>query len=371
MLTAILERGSWFIYKVGMPLVFFYHVMVSSVFLNTAAEDATGLEHLANQVLAPWQYFCEGKVATPQRSDSNQIYYTLERRFDYNSHFFAKTAASCALMPLSLPLGSALKAVSYLSSETRMRADRICAAKHSRRVISNSSFYKAVGFEVGDWREADMIDPPKYRKSPNAKHRLEGDVEALEEITRILSERGIPFWIDCGTCLGCFQYGGAIPHDWDIDIGMLRVDFDNVKNALQDLDPEKFVVQDWSGRAHPKSYLKVFVKETGGMIDLYNFIIDEENGTIRTLLSNEHNIFLPHSWKVRELRYCTPMPLSNVFPLKKALFEGIEVPVPGNTVEYLQVFYGENLAPAKIYNEVTGIYERDESHPYWQLPNAH
>lgn len=371
MLTAILERNSWLICKIGTPLVFFYHVLISSTFFNTAAEDAKGLEKFANQVLIPWQYFFEGKLASLQTSPSGESFYLLERRFSYDSHFFIKIACSYALIPLSLPVGSVLKAFSYLSPNTIKRSEKICAAIRSRKVISNKPFYRSVGFEIGEWREAEMIDTPRYKKKNCVKNGLKEDIEALREISRILSDREIPFWIDCGTCLGCYQYGGVIPNDWDIDIGILRVDFDNVKNALQDLDSDKFVVQDWSGRAHPKSYLKVFVKETGALIDLYNFIIDKQEGTIRTFLSNEHNIFLPKSWKVREKRYCTPMPLSNVFPLKKALFEGIEVPVPGNISQYLQVFYGENLAPAKIYNEITGLYEKDPDHPYWLLPNVH
>lgn len=371
MLDTILERGSVLIYKFGMPLVYFYHVILGCTFLNTAAEEAQGFERLANQALAPWQYFWEGKKAVPQASENGTWTYTLERRFNYENHFFFKTAASVALMPASITVGSALKAISYLSPEIRLRADKIRAAQCSRKVVLNDAYYESIGLEAGDWREAEMIEPPRFKTNPNSQHRLEGDVEALREITRILSDRDIAFWVDCGTCLGCYQYGGAIPHDWDIDIAILMADFENVKNALHDLDPEKYVVQDWSGRALPKSYLKVFVRETGGMIDLYNFVVDEENKQVATILSNEFNIFLPTSWKVRERRYSTPMPFANVFPLKKALFEGIEVPVPGKTEKYLQVFYGENLAPAKIYNEITGIYERDLSHPYWQLPNAH
>lgn len=225
--------------------------------------------------------------------------------------------------------------------------------------------------KVNDFKEGEKIAPPKWKRHPNAKSKLGGDVKALAAIVELLSKHKIPFWIDCGTLLGCYQYGGCIPHDWDIDIGMLKADFQNIKNALQDLDPEKYVVQDWSGRARPESYLKVYVRESGGMIDLYNFVIDEEKHTLSTLLSNEFNIFLPRSWVEREKRYTVPMDFSTVFPLKKGTFEGIEVPVPGNIEKYLQAFYGENLAPARLYDPETGKYEKDPNHPYWQLSNAH
>lgn len=371
MLTAVLERSSWFIGKVGMPLVFFYHLIITSVFFNTAAEDAHGLEKWANTALIPVQYFFEGKKAIPERDEHNQIVYHLERRFDYNRHFFVKSACAVTTMPFSIVIGGTLKSIAYLSSETRDRAHQLYAARHAGPVRSNNDYYQSLGMELNDYKEAEFIAPPKWKRRAEDENPLSADVEALKEITRILHKHAIPFWIDCGSCLGCYQYGGAIPHDWDIDIGVLIPDFENVKNALQELDPKKFVVQDWSGRAIPGSWLKVYIHESGGLIDLYHFAIYEEEKMVGTVLSNEFNIFFPESWVIREQRYTTPMPFSNVFPLKRALFEGVEVPVPGNTEEYLQIFYGENLAPAKVFSEITGNYERDLDHPYWQLPHAH
>ena len=66
-----------------------------------------------------------------------------------------------------------------------------------------------------------------------------------------------------------------------------------------------------------------------------------------------------------------PVSYETVFPLKKALFDGLEVFVPANPEKYLQRYYGENLAPAKIYSPVTGRYEKDLTHPYWQKSYVH
>ncbi len=371
MLTTILERNSILVYQIGKFAVFFYHLLISSVFFNTAAEDASGIERLADLALAPMQYFFDGKKAIPIYDNEGNLSYQLETRFDYKNHFFMKTASSVAILPFSIVAGGTLKGVSYLSPNTRDRAVKLEGARHAKTIEPNHTYYKAIGMKMEDYRLAEMIAPPRWERHPDAEHRLGPDVEALKEIVRILSHHEIPFWLDCGSCLGTYQYGGAIPHDWDIDVAVLVPDFQNVKNALQELDPKKFLVQDWSGRARPNSYLKVFVHESGGLIDIYHFAIDEEKKEIHTHLSNEHNIFFPESWKIRERRYCTPMPFSYVFPLKKAIYEGIEVPVPGQIENYLQVFYGENLAPAKLYNEISGNYERDPTHSYWQLPNAH
>ena len=371
MLTSLLERGSWFIFKVGMPLVYIYHLMITSVFFNTAAEDAKGLEKWADTALIPVQYFFEGKIARLEYNEQGAPVYRLERRFNYDDHFFIKTACSGASLPFSVVIGGSLKILSYLSVESRERITPLVAARSSTKVTSNRAYYESLGMEINNFKSAEYIEKPKWQRHPDHKNPLSADVEALKEIVRILHKHDIPFWIDCGSCLGAYQYGGLIPKDWDIDIAILNPDFDNVRNALNELDPKKFVVQDWSGRALPKSLMKVYVHESGGLIDLYNFAIYKKEKMVGTILANEFNIFTPKSWNLREKRYTTPMPFSYVFPLKKALFEGIEIPVPGQTEKYLQVFYGSNLAPARVYSELTGNYENDPNHPYWQLPHAH
>lgn len=369
MFTAILKRNSWLIYKVGMPLVYLYHLLLGNVFLNTAADDAHGLERCANFALMPVQYLLEGKRAIPVIGQAGV--YQIERRFDYEHHFYLKTAVATTALPVSVALGSALKTFSYIFPQTRARAKNIGVALHSGNVSSNQKYYETIGLLVNDYRLADHIAPPKWQRRPRTENPLKADIEALKEIITLLTEKQISFWIDRGSCLGTYQYGGSIPSDWDVDIAVLQPDFNAVKSALHDLDPEKYVVQDWSGRERPESYLKVFVRESGGLIDIFHFAIDEEKKQLYTLFSNQANIFAPESWMVRERRYTAPMPYDYVFPLKRASYEGISVPVPGQVEKYLQVFYGQNLAPAWLYSEVTGNYEKDTNHPYWQLPSAH
>lgn len=371
MFTAILHRGSWLIYKVGMPLVYFYHLLISSIFFNTAAEDAKGLERLANVALIPMQYLLEGKRAIPVLDGQGNRVYELERRFDYEHHFYLKTAIATTALPFSAVVGGSLKTLSYIFPDTRDRAKNIDAAIHSVDIRSNLKFYHSIGLKVNDYREAEQIAPPKWTRRQTSENPLQHDIDALKEIIALLTEHKIAFWIDRGSCLGIYLYGGLIPTDWDIDIAVLQPDFSAVKNALQALDPEKYAVQDWSGRARPESYLKVFVKESGGLIDIFHFAIDAEKEELYTLFSNQFNIFAPESWMTREKRYIKPMPYEYIFPLKQATYEGITVPVPGQIEKYLQLFYGENLAPAKLYNEVTGKYEKDLTHPYWKLPSAY
>lgn len=368
-LSNLIERSSPLLIKIGMPLVYFYHLIISSTFWNVAAEDAYGLEKWANYALTPVHYLFEGRKAILVDDDTYQ--YRLERRFQYDHSFYLKTAASVTSLPLSITIGGTLKSLALLFPETKKRYLALDRAVHKNSIISHRDFYQSIGLDITPFTEGILIDPPKFKKRPGETAHFEPELKALKAIVSLLHKHQIPFWVDCGTCLGAYRYGAVIPWDWDIDLAVLSNDFDNVKAALLELDPHLYVVQDWSGRELPKTYLKVYVKENHSLIDIYHFRIDAEHKQLGTILSNENNIFLPTSWKIREKRYTVPMPFDRVFPLKKALFEGIEVPVPGKIEEYLQTFYGENLNPPKIYNEATGQYEKDLSHPYWQLPYAH
>lgn len=68
----------------------------------------------------------------------------------------------------------------------------------------------------------------------NNKRKI--DTEELKEIqlqilkhtASFCDSHGINYWIDCGTLLGAVRHKGYIPWDDDIDVGMLRADYDKM-----------------------------------------------------------------------------------------------------------------------------------------------
>jgi hypothetical protein len=355
-----------YLMRIGLPMVAAYHTLLGVPFVNTAAVDAQGVELMADGLLSPLHFLLEGQAASPTEEKG----YTFSQRFDYKDHFLVKTTLASLLAPFATALGLPLKALTLLTGEGRARCQTVSQAKCNFQVKSNLPYYRSLGISVGDEEIVEALPAPRYARGKDALLAMRAEKEGLRAIMELLDAHQIPHWIDCGTCLGALRYGGVIPWDWDLDMAVLAPDFDNIYGVLQGLDGEKYMVQDWSSRERPKSYLKVYVKESATLIDLYHFEIDPEKKALSSIFSMESCPFFPETMKIRERRYSVPTPFELVFPRKRGVLDGIAVLVPGETKKYLQMRYGENLDPPKIFNPQTGEYEKDLNHPYWQLPFA-
>jgi len=350
----------------GMPAVTVYHLLCTNVFLNTAAEEAQGLEWLGNTALAPYRYLFVGQKA--QRVDT-EWRYEIMQSFDYHDDLFLKTAGALISLPISATLGSALKGAAFFSQETRIRHTQIKRALQSTHIESQHDYYQNIGIDLNPTEE--RCSSLGCERRPGDEKHLAAEKQAFSAIIEVFEKNGILYWADCGTCLGAYRYGGVIPWDNDLDIAILQKDFCNMKRALNALDPSLYLVEDWSNRLLPNTYVRVYVRKTREYIDIYTYAIHPERRTVQYICSNIHNMFMREGWKINEDRYTVETPFDVVFPLKIADFDGIEIRVPHQTEKYLQMRYGENLSPVKIYNATMGSYEKDLTHPYWQRTFAH
>lgn len=75
------------------------------------------------------------------------------------------------------------------------------------------------------------------------KKLQETELDILLAIDAFCKERGIEWFMDSGTALGAMRHGGFIPWDDDIDIGMMRADYDRFIEEAQDGLPAGYSLQ--------------------------------------------------------------------------------------------------------------------------------
>lgn len=356
---------------VGLPTVCCFFALHSNVLLMTAHTEATGLEKLGNTILTPCHYLFAGRYAN---IDSNgEVVFS--NQYEYNTDFSRRTFVASLVAVPSFVAGVCVKTLALVGPQAREHHRNMQLALDSTQIHSNLELYKSLGINLGNDREKQWLVSQGHLRKSGDENNLASDKEGLRAIAALFNEAGIPWWLECGSCLGAYRHGGVIPWDEDIDIAVLQPDFDNVRRALNKLDRTKYIVEDWSSRVYPKCYYRIYVRDSqnplDGRIDIYHFDIFPEKNQICWIFNSEHSIFMAESWKIRESRFKVPVDYDTVFPLQKAMFDGIEVNVPRDTKKYLQRYYGENLDPAKIYNPVTNQYEKDMNHPYWQREFAH
>ncbi len=343
---------------VGMPLVTTYHAIRENPFLNLSRQEATGLEKLGDLFLAPSRYLFGGKTAAIRNGK-----YEVSLSFSYEKYDGVKTALSVFALPVCEVLGCTLKGISFLSEKTRNDYKHLSELLHEEAVISQE-FYHLKGLPIlHSKKTAPCLGLVRPSVLPEIHQK---EIKAFREVCQLLNDHGIVYWLDCGSCLGAYRYGGMIPWDFDIDISILSPDHENVKKILSKLDPEKFQVQDWSSYKYPQTFLKLYLKETKTLIDVYQHDIDPDNRTL-TYFYTYKDSFMPDSWKKGELAMTKPIPYDVVFPLRKATFDGMVTWVPNQLEEYLHYKYGPNLSPTMVWDEKTQAYLKVKDHPYWKL----
>jgi phosphorylcholine metabolism protein LicD len=163
----------------------------------------------------------------------------------------------------------------------------------------------------------------------------------LKVFDKLCKENNIKYWAMSGTLLGIVRHKGWIPHDGDIDLGILTEDLAKFKKIswklpidlwFQDKDDKKWK-NDHKYMAKIRDLSSCYIEYTkkkkdnrlshnGLQIDLF-IHYPNGNGKLDNIVIKQLN-------------------QKDIFPLKKGTFEGMEVPIPNDSRKLLIEEYGKD-----------------------------
>lgn len=228
-------------------------------------------------------------------------------------------------------------------------------------------------------------------------------LDMLIEVDKICRKHNIQYWLDFGTLLGAVRHQGFIPWDDDVDISILKSDYNKLREVLLRELPDQFVFTDWMtdnfifahyGRVRDTQsfypyplfkkqkeqglWLDIFVVEKIPSMRIKRFVdffygrsfreihhygdvlykSKSKKYFIRTIAYLAHPISLLLVWNSRLLAMFKKSDLlgftysdnnttahypSDIFPTKEILFEGHKFFAPCNVDIYLKAIYGNYM----------------------------
>lgn len=236
-------------------------------------------------------------------------------------------------------------------------------------------------------------------KGENRKSQL-ANALLLEIFDKICNKYGCAYWLDFGTLLGAIRHKGFIPWDDDIDVGMMRKDYDKIIPILKKELSNEFIISD--GIEYGEwGITRIIYKNSCIQLDIFPYdtyfktnINDIEQAELLTKMDKAHEIMYENISKStkkypKEIlnNIITKYVLDNnkpidkglllrgidfkyepgeariidygvIFPLSKIKFESKLYYAPANTSKFLELAYGNYMSFPKIIKKHNDINER-------------
>lgn len=231
----------------------------------------------------------------------------------------------------------------------------------------------------------------------------DGNTALLSYFAKVCDENGIRYWLDYGTLLGAVRHKGFIPWDDDLDVSVMRSDYERLVTLLPSLFPVKegfrwcrhsFIQIGYEGtplnidvfphELHSKKDTPENRKEllcslaavrkkivfSGGYVN----VSDEEQKKI--IFKKIYHEASPLQESEFPLVFVSPaaavekdeiFPYDDIFPLQKITFEGIEFYAPHHTRQYLAHIFGDYMS----YPPHVGLWHPHVENMVKRMPFEH
>jgi fukutin len=161
----------------------------------------------------------------------------------------------------------------------------------------------------------------------------------LHKTAKVMNRLNIPFFLSSGTLLGYYREGKILDHDYDIDVGIYREDYNN--NIILEMEREGFNNYRNIGDLNRGFEMSFYLPKTriGKYAKIDIFVHNRET------IGNKKYIYWASYKKpdyVDRIKYRV-----SDFSLKPILFSGVKVNIPSNTEKYLVEHYGKDWRTPK------------------------
>lgn len=144
----------------------------------------------------------------------------------------------------------------------------------------------------------------KMDKNEQLKKIHELELKIALEIKRICDKHGIRYFLTAGSLLGAVRHGGFIPWDDDMDIGMLREDYERFISVCESELDRRFFLQTWdTDPDYPFSFAKIRLQGTHLVESFSENCRSCNNGLFVDVFPFDNVPDSPGLQKKQELRY--------------------------------------------------------------------
>ena len=124
-------------------------------------------------------------------------------------------------------------------------------------------------------------------KSSELKRLQEIEIEILQDIIRVCEENGLHYWAYGGTLLGAIRHNGFIPWDDDIDIGMMRDDYEQFLRIAPKALKKGLTLQHFTVDEETPTYFAKVRKDGTEFVEYYNRKMNIHHGIFVDIMPHD------------------------------------------------------------------------------------